>query len=270
MAEASALVPYSAEYLSLLARKKKLSAKKVGKTWYTTKAILDEYMKRQMMRNQIQNGDISSLKEMVEPAAAPVAADVSSIASAVSEAAAEASASAHDRGDMILFSKRPVEDHPETKRVRTFHEDLKNYLSAINSGHVPAAPKLAVPARPTVAPAQQAAPVRAAAPVRPVVEVPQEHKAMHALTSFLEKTHAPSMIHDAPAVEAAPIRPAVTAAARKVAQAPAPQANLDVIAATLSEIAAKLEKIADGKAAVAGAGIPSGYKVIPGQPNIVS
>ncbi len=56
MAEASGLTPYSSEYLSLLARKGKLTAKKIDGVWYTTKSILDDYMKRQMIRAQIQNG----------------------------------------------------------------------------------------------------------------------------------------------------------------------------------------------------------------------
>ncbi len=56
MSEASQFTPYSAEYLSLLARKGKLPAKKIGKTWFTTRASLDEYMHRQMVRAKIQKG----------------------------------------------------------------------------------------------------------------------------------------------------------------------------------------------------------------------
>jgi len=59
---AAKLTPYSSEYLSLLARKKKLSAKKIDNTWYTTKSIVDEYMRRQMIRAQIQNGALDSAK----------------------------------------------------------------------------------------------------------------------------------------------------------------------------------------------------------------
>src|SRR3989344_6017263 len=62
MSEASRYTPYSAEYLSLLARKKKLTSKKVGNTWYTTKSVLDDYMKKQMILAQVQNGNFQSLQ----------------------------------------------------------------------------------------------------------------------------------------------------------------------------------------------------------------
>jgi len=45
--EASKISPYSQEYLSLLARKRKLKCKKFGRTWYTTLENLQEYIKSQ-------------------------------------------------------------------------------------------------------------------------------------------------------------------------------------------------------------------------------
>ncbi|GEM_PF-3934034 len=59
MSEAAVNAPYSAEYLSLLARKGKLTAKKINNAWYTTQSILDEYMKKQMIRAQVQNGNFN-------------------------------------------------------------------------------------------------------------------------------------------------------------------------------------------------------------------
>ncbi|HUD03900.1 MAG TPA: hypothetical protein VMR73_00195, partial [Candidatus Paceibacterota bacterium] len=67
MSEAARLTPYSAEYLSLLARKKKLPAKKIGNVWYTNKETVEEYMRRQMLRTQIQNGAISRSSESIQP-----------------------------------------------------------------------------------------------------------------------------------------------------------------------------------------------------------
>ena len=61
MSEAAKLTPYSAEYLSLLARKKKLTSKKIGNVWYTTKPILEAYMNKQMLRVDIQNGNLPSV-----------------------------------------------------------------------------------------------------------------------------------------------------------------------------------------------------------------
>ncbi|MDO8589656.1 MAG: hypothetical protein Q7R69_00050, partial [bacterium] len=67
MSEAAHHVPYSAEYLSLLARKKKLTSKKIGNAWYTTKPVLDDYMKKQMIRAQVQNGNFRSLESSQSP-----------------------------------------------------------------------------------------------------------------------------------------------------------------------------------------------------------
>ncbi|MEX2010526.1 MAG: hypothetical protein WD874_01855, partial [Parcubacteria group bacterium] len=52
MSEAALLSPYSAQYLSLRARKGRLFSKKIDNTWYTTKEALDAYMKKQMLRTQ--------------------------------------------------------------------------------------------------------------------------------------------------------------------------------------------------------------------------
>src|SRR3989344_3077791 len=71
MSEAALLTPYSAEYLSLLARKKKIASKKIGNAWYTTKEVLDAYMKRQMARTELANGGAESVREMVKSALEP-------------------------------------------------------------------------------------------------------------------------------------------------------------------------------------------------------
>ncbi len=47
LAETSIFSPYSQEYLSLLARKEKIFAKKFGRNWYTTKDAGEEYLKKQ-------------------------------------------------------------------------------------------------------------------------------------------------------------------------------------------------------------------------------
>src|SRR3990167_2824017 len=47
--------PYSAEYLSLLARKHKLVARKVDNVWYSTKTHLDEYIRKQGLKFPKQN-----------------------------------------------------------------------------------------------------------------------------------------------------------------------------------------------------------------------
>jgi len=46
LAEAAKLTPYSAEYLSLLARKGLIAAVKIGKDWHVTSEALNEYMAR--------------------------------------------------------------------------------------------------------------------------------------------------------------------------------------------------------------------------------
>ena len=71
MSEAAQFTPYSAEYLSLLSRKRKLPAKKIGNAWFTTKAAVEYYMRRQMMRTSIQSGALGALPEEEVPAVLP-------------------------------------------------------------------------------------------------------------------------------------------------------------------------------------------------------
>ena len=51
LAEAARAVPYSAEYLGLLARRKILPAKKIRGVWYTTLPVVEGYMREQMERS---------------------------------------------------------------------------------------------------------------------------------------------------------------------------------------------------------------------------
>ncbi len=60
LTELSSLTPYGAEYLRLLCRMGKITAKKVGKVWYTTAPILKEYADSQMLRAQVLKGGLSS------------------------------------------------------------------------------------------------------------------------------------------------------------------------------------------------------------------
>jgi len=166
MSEAAGLTPYSAEYLSLLARKKKLSAKKIGKTWYTTKGILEEYMQRQMIRNQMQNGDLSSVARLVSTGSSERSKDfiqglvgvppqVSASAQStlpVEEVKPTENLSAPVVKDPIVNAppvSMPVSmptpvaqpmfldgddasiDHPQTTKLRTYHGDLKKYLDSL-------------------------------------------------------------------------------------------------------------------------------------------
>jgi len=47
LSNAARFSPYSQEYLSLLARKGKIHAKKFGRNWYTTKKAINDYLKKQ-------------------------------------------------------------------------------------------------------------------------------------------------------------------------------------------------------------------------------
>ncbi|MBI3631023.1 MAG: hypothetical protein HY221_01685, partial [Candidatus Sungbacteria bacterium] len=47
LATAAKSTPYSQEYLSLLVRKKKVYAKKIGRNWYTTRFAVEKYLARQ-------------------------------------------------------------------------------------------------------------------------------------------------------------------------------------------------------------------------------
>ncbi len=60
IAEAAELTPYSAEYLSLLARHGKLPAVKLARNWLTTREAVSSYLKKQKQRQQ------SILKTLVQ------------------------------------------------------------------------------------------------------------------------------------------------------------------------------------------------------------
>jgi hypothetical protein len=51
IAQASANTPYSAEYLSLLARKGKLKAVKISRDWLTTREAVLSYVKTQQKKH---------------------------------------------------------------------------------------------------------------------------------------------------------------------------------------------------------------------------
>ena len=48
VSEAAKNTPYSTEYLSLLCRKKKLEARKIGRNWYTTREAVKKYLAKQI------------------------------------------------------------------------------------------------------------------------------------------------------------------------------------------------------------------------------
>ncbi|MFA6095845.1 MAG: nucleoporin, partial [Candidatus Paceibacterota bacterium] len=157
MSEAASFTPYSAEYLSLLARKKKLAAKKVGKTWYTTRATLEEYMKRQMIRNQVQMGDMHSVAHLVSPGTDERSKTfindlVSTPDQREAEPAPVASVAAVEKTEPAVEAPREIEeaalqksepapmvisddvslDHPLTGKLRTYQGDLKKYLDSLS------------------------------------------------------------------------------------------------------------------------------------------
>jgi hypothetical protein len=61
IAKAALGTPYSQEYLSLLARRGKLTAKKIGRNWYTTSAAVAEYLRKQQLalREEIKKKEIN-------------------------------------------------------------------------------------------------------------------------------------------------------------------------------------------------------------------
>src|SRR5690606_19541360 len=78
--EAEQYTPYSAEYLSLLARKGRLGAKKIDGVWFTTRAILNDYLSQQLERAEVLNKNpdtyrpfvVASNEGSVDSVAAPI------------------------------------------------------------------------------------------------------------------------------------------------------------------------------------------------------
>lgn len=55
LAEAERFVPYSKDYLSLLARQGKIHAKKIGRDWHTTREAIEQYHAEQEARRNVLN-----------------------------------------------------------------------------------------------------------------------------------------------------------------------------------------------------------------------
>lgn len=62
ISEAARNTPYSAEYLSLLARKGKLKAVKISRDWLTTKDAVLEYVQKQAVKHQKMLTDLQNVK----------------------------------------------------------------------------------------------------------------------------------------------------------------------------------------------------------------
>src|SRR3989344_8094531 len=65
--EATRHAPYSQEYLSLLARRGKIFAKKIGRNWYTTHEALECYISEQALLSPVSK----QFSSTVELASAP-------------------------------------------------------------------------------------------------------------------------------------------------------------------------------------------------------
>ncbi len=67
MKEASRLCAYSQEYLSLLARRQKISSKKIGRNWYTTREGLDDYLARQSILISVPKNSLMKNPHRIGP-----------------------------------------------------------------------------------------------------------------------------------------------------------------------------------------------------------
>lgn len=62
MSKASKLTPYSAEYLSLLARKGRLPAVKLSRDWLTTSSAVLYYVKKQRQKHEHELARFNSIR----------------------------------------------------------------------------------------------------------------------------------------------------------------------------------------------------------------
>ncbi|MEX2090895.1 MAG: hypothetical protein WD989_02035, partial [Candidatus Paceibacterota bacterium] len=67
MTEASRRCSYSQEYLSLLARRGKIYAQKIGRNWYTTTDALNDYLKKQSLTITVPRNVIGRLTSSLTP-----------------------------------------------------------------------------------------------------------------------------------------------------------------------------------------------------------
>jgi hypothetical protein len=63
--DAATFTPYSAEYLNLLARKRKINAQKIGRDWLITKPDLFDYLKKQQSESHSRLVQLSKYLRML-------------------------------------------------------------------------------------------------------------------------------------------------------------------------------------------------------------
>ncbi|MFN7088543.1 MAG: hypothetical protein ACK4NX_01815, partial [Candidatus Paceibacteria bacterium] len=68
LSEAAKNSPYSQEYLSLLARKKKIFAKKIGRNWYTTREAIEDYLRKQGLTILIPKDQLPDFRSRIQKA----------------------------------------------------------------------------------------------------------------------------------------------------------------------------------------------------------
>ncbi len=65
IAEAAKLTPYSADYLSLLARQGRLPATKVARNWLTTRKAIFLYLREQQVKHQRITTELRQMRKGV-------------------------------------------------------------------------------------------------------------------------------------------------------------------------------------------------------------
>jgi len=91
ISEAAKGTPYSAEYLNLLIRKKKISGKKFGRNWYTTRADVAAYVARQQkallheFSKRSTDDEVAAIQKIHETKNIPNVGDLSDIPDIISD-----------------------------------------------------------------------------------------------------------------------------------------------------------------------------------------
>ncbi len=140
LTEAAAGTPYSQEYLSLLARKGKIEARKIGRTWYTTRSIVEEYIARQerhlIQELQKKNGavevvPVSAAEEKAEEKSTqPIAVIIPQREGAPSFSGA-AVEHASERGRMLHVMPARIEASQGSTTKRTSYRSMAMFGAAL-------------------------------------------------------------------------------------------------------------------------------------------
>jgi len=131
LSEAAKDSPYSQEYLSLLARKGKIFAKKIGRNWFTTKEAIREYLRKQSLailipKNKLQHQERKQTPILISAPIEPDQLDKEKVKSTLEEEFEKLNVEAGVlKGETKKVSEEESEEEKVSEKEEQKEEEVK-------------------------------------------------------------------------------------------------------------------------------------------------